>query len=110
VNRPGRKKGRAQLTKAVLASDLSDLLHLYRGKHGNCDEGRRIVDSIFRVIIDALHRGESVTIYGLGKFYISKSRPARYKPYVAKGVRSPVLVDYPSKPLVRFRPTFKVDR
>lgn len=70
-----RQKGRAQLTRAVLADDISDLLRLPRGKHGECAKATAIVNAILRVIIDALRRGEEVRIPGLGTFRVILGKP-----------------------------------
>lgn len=105
-----RPRGRAQLTKAVLASDLSDLLDLPRGKHGRCDVATKIVDSVFRVIIDALHRGDTVYVRGLGKFYVGKTPGAAYRPFVQQGVLAPVIEHSVQRPIVRFKADYKLTR
>lgn len=107
----GRPKGKAHLTKAVLASDLSDLLRLPRGKHGECPKGLEIVDTILRVIIEALQRHESVCIRGLGRFIIGQTHPTRFSVTVEpkfNGIRAKITV--PRRPIVRFHPSYTIKR
>lgn len=90
-----RKK--ADLTRAHLASEVSDLLRLPRGKH--VEEGTRLVNAILNVIIDALHRGEKVSIRGFGTFYVFE-QTSYLRPIVEKkfnGIRSAVPITYKRK-------------
>lgn len=107
----GRPRGKAHLTRAVLASELSDLLNLPRGKHGRCRQGGKIVDAILHVIIEALRRGEEVKIQGLGRFYIGLTKPTHFPRTVERkfnGVRAKTST--PRRPTVKFVPSYSIRR
>lgn len=106
-----RPKGKAHLTKAVLASDLSDLLNLPRGKHGKCPKGLEIVNTILRVIIEALRRGESVSIQGLGRFQRGWTQPIFFPVTIEpkfNGIRTRIPI--PRRPIIRFHPSPSIKR
>jgi nucleoid DNA-binding protein len=100
-----RKKGKAQLTKAHLASYLSDLLRLPRGKHGECPLGTQIVDTILNTMKQALQNGETVKIRDFGKFWVHPGQRRVFKPGLTWGTNSPVWVEFPPKKSVRFTPS-----
>lgn len=106
-----RKRGRARLTQAVLASELSDLLHLKRGDHGECPTGKAIVQTILRTMTEALQRGESVYVRGLGKFEVRPGCRKILKPVVRRQPKpsySPVFVEYMAPKRVMFTPDYQL--
>ena len=62
-------------------------------------EATPFVDEVFAVIIDTLAEGESVDLYGFGKFSVA-DRAAR----VAKNPQTGEDVPVPAKKVVKFKP------
>lgn len=99
----GRYK--SQLNKSILASYVSDLLDLPRGKHGKCPKGMQIVNAILHSMGAALHRGEYVYVKGWGTLRVHPGRRHIFKPKITQTDYSPVWVEYPGKKRVKFTRT-----
>lgn len=102
------KTRKSKLNKTMLASYVSDLLHLPRGKHGECPVGRKIINAICQSMVEALRNGESVHVKGWGTLWVHPGKRHIFKPAVAQLVYSPVWVEYPGKKTVKFTTTYKV--
>src|SRR3979409_686156 len=59
------------MTKAELVEEVSRVSHLPK-KHSEV-----IVDTVFRSIIEALHRGEKIELRGFGSFRLRKRQPRK---------------------------------
>ena len=59
------------MTKAELVEEVSRVSDLTK-KHSEV-----IVDTVFRSIIDALHRGEKIELRGFGSFRLRKREPRK---------------------------------
>ena len=81
------------MTKAELIEEVSRVSDLTK-KHSEV-----IVDTVFKSIIDALHRGEKIELRGFGSFRI-RQRGSRTGRNPKTGAR----VDVPSKSIPYFKP------
>ena len=63
--------GAAAMTKAELVEEVSRVSDLTK-KHSEL-----IVDTVFKSIIDALHRGEKIELRGFGSFRLRKREPRK---------------------------------
>lgn len=87
--------------------ELHKLLDLPYGSSGRPLEGRRLINILLSVLADALNRGESISVRGLGKFKVVQWRGSRSGAnYIAAGrQRSPVVIDHPPRKRVIFQPS-----
>src|ERR1041384_6221675 len=72
------------MTKAELVEEVSRVSDLTK-KHSEV-----IVDTVFKSIIDALHRGEKIELRGFGSFRLRKREPRKGRnPKTGKKVTAP---------------------
>ena len=81
------------MTKAELVEEVSRVSDLTK-KHSEV-----IVDTVFRSIIDALHRGEKIELRGFGSFRL-RSRKSR----TGRNPKTGEKVEVPSKKIPYFKP------
>ena len=81
------------MTKAELVEEVSRVSDLTK-KHSEV-----IVDTVFKSIIDALHKGEKIELRGFGSFRI-RSR----KPRIGRNPKTGEKVEVPSKKIPYFKP------
>ena len=101
------------MTKAELVEEVSRVSDLTK-KHSEV-----IVDTVFRSIIDALHRGEKIELRGFGSFRLRKREPRKGRnpktgdkvdvppkkvPYFKPGKELKELINKEPAPIVRRRP------
>jgi integration host factor subunit beta len=67
----GSGNGAGSMTKAELVEEVSRVSDLTK-KHSEV-----IVDTVFKSIIDALHRGEKIELRGFGSFRLRKREPRK---------------------------------
>lgn len=95
------------LTKEILSREVAALLELPFYRRGG--ESYKIVQTIFKVVVSALLRGESVYIKGFGTFSIYTRKPTRSPCYYFYGRKKGGLPwsvkDLPAKKFVVFRPS-----
>jgi nucleoid DNA-binding protein len=96
-----------KLTRYKLARVVAEVLNVpYEWYEGPCQDS---VNAVFRVIKDALLRGEEVAVAGFGKFKI-RVRPAKRSacdPSYSNRKRGQVTIikQLPPKPYVHFEPS-----
>ena len=88
VNTPG-----GSMTKAELVEEVSRVSELTK-KHSEV-----IVDTVFKAIIDALHRGEKIELRGFGSFRLRKREPRK-----GRNPKTGDKVDVPPKKVPYFKP------
>jgi len=88
VNTPG-----GSMTKAELVEEVSRVSDLTK-KHSEV-----IVDTVFRSIIEALHRGEKIELRGFGSFRLRKREPRK-----GRNPKTGDKVDVPPKKVPYFKP------
>jgi len=81
------------MTKAVLVEEVARVAGLTK-KHSEI-----IVDTVFRSIVDALHRGEKIELRGFGSFRLRRREPRR-----GRNPKTGEKVDVPSKLVPYFKP------
>ena len=81
------------MTKAELVEEVSRVSDLTK-KHSEV-----IVDTVFKSIIDALHRGEKIELRGFGSFRL-RSRKSR----TGRNPKTGEKVEVPSKKIPYFKP------
>src|SRR5713101_3252332 len=81
------------MTKAELVEEVSRLSYLTK-KHSEV-----IVDTVFRSIIEALHRGEKIELRGFGSFRLRKREPRK-----GRNPKTGDKVDVPPKKVPYFKP------
>lgn len=81
------------MTKAALVEEVARVADLTK-KHAEI-----IVDTVFRSIVDALHRGEKVELRGFGSFRLRRREPRR-----GRNPKTGAPVDVPSKRVPYFKP------
>ena len=81
------------MTKAELVEEVSRVSDLTK-KHSEV-----IVDTVFKSIIDALHRGEKIELRGFGSFRL-RNRKSR----TGRNPKTGEKVDVPSKKIPYFKP------
>ena len=81
------------MTKAELVEEVSRVSDLTK-KHSEV-----IVDTVFRSIIDALHRGEKIELRGFGSFRLRKREPRK-----GRNPKTGDKVDVPPKKVPYFKP------
>ena len=88
MNTPG-----GSMTKAELVEEVSRVSDLTK-KHSEV-----IVDTVFKSIIDALHRGEKIELRGFGSFRLRKREPRK-----GRNPKTGDKVDVPPKKVPYFKP------
>jgi integration host factor subunit beta len=88
LNTPG-----GSMTKAELVEEVSRVSDLTK-KHSEV-----IVDTVFRSIIEALHRGEKIELRGFGSFRLRKREPRK-----GRNPKTGDKVDVPPKKVPYFKP------
>jgi len=81
------------MTKAALVEEVSRVADLTK-KHSEV-----IVDTVFRSIIEALHRGEKIELRGFGSFRLRRRAPRE-----GRNPKTGDKVDVPSKRVPYFKP------
>jgi integration host factor subunit beta len=81
------------MTKAELVEEVSRVSDLTK-KHSEV-----IVDTVFRSIIDALHRGEKIELRGFGSFRLRQREPRK-----GRNPKTGDKVDVPPKKVPYFKP------
>ena len=81
------------ITKAVLVEEVARVADLTK-KHSEV-----IVDTVFRSIIEALHRGEKIELRGFGSFRLRRREPRK-----GRNPKTGDKVDVPSKRVPYFKP------
>ena len=81
------------MTKAELVEEVSRVSDLTK-KHSEV-----IVDTVFKSIIDALHRGEKIELRGFGSFRLRKREPRK-----GRNPRTGESVEVPGKRVPYFKP------
>src|SRR4026207_1524261 len=96
---PGAVSGRTptnppgSMTKAELVEEVSRVSDLTK-KHSEV-----IVDTVFKSIIDALHRGEKIELRGFGSFRLRRREPRK-----GRNPKTGDKVDVPPKKVPYFKP------
>jgi integration host factor subunit beta len=85
--------GAGSMTKAELVEEVSRVSDLTK-KHSEV-----IVDTVFKSIIDALHRGEKIELRGFGSFRLRKREPRK-----GRNPKTGDKVDVPPKKVPYFKP------
>jgi integration host factor subunit beta len=85
--------GGGSMTKAELVEEVSRVSDLTK-KHSET-----IVDTVFKSIIDALHRGEKIELRGFGSFRLRKREPRK-----GRNPKTGDKVDVPPKKVPYFKP------
>jgi integration host factor subunit beta len=83
----------ASMTKAELVEEVSRVSDLTK-KHSEI-----IVDTVFKSIIDALHRGEKIELRGFGSFRLRQREPRK-----GRNPKTGDKVDVPPKKVPYFKP------
>ena len=81
------------MTKAALVEEVARIADLTK-KHSEV-----IVDTVFRSIIDALHRGEKIELRGFGSFRLRRREPRK-----GRNPKTGDKVEVPSKQVPYFKP------
>jgi integration host factor subunit beta len=81
------------MTKAELVEEVSRVSDLTK-KHSEV-----IVDTVFRSIVDALHRGEKIELRGFGSFRLRRREPRK-----GRNPKTGDRVDVPPKQVPYFKP------
>lgn len=81
------------MTKAALVEEVARVADLTK-KHSEI-----IVDTVFKSIIDALHRGEKIELRGFGSFRLRRREPRK-----GRNPKTGDRVDVPSKRVPYFKP------
>ncbi len=81
------------MTKAELVEEVSKVSDLTK-KHSEV-----IVDTVFKSIIDALHRGEKIELRGFGSFRLRRREPRK-----GRNPKTGDKVDVPPKKVPYFKP------
>src|SRR5262249_30284906 len=89
----GTSMTNGSMTKAELVEEVSRVSDLTK-KHSEV-----IVDTVFKSIIDALHRGEKIELRGFGSFRLRKREPRK-----GRNPKTGDKVDVPPKKVPYFKP------
>jgi integration host factor subunit beta len=81
------------MTKAELVEEVSRVSDLTK-KHSEV-----IVDTVFKTIVDALHRGEKIELRGFGSFRLRRRQPRK-----GRNPKTGDRVDVPPKKVPYFKP------
>ena len=84
---------RGSMTKAVLVEEVARVTDLTK------KDAEVIVDTVFRCIIDALHRGEKIELRGFGSFRLRQREPRK-----GRNPKTGDRVDVPPKRVPYFKP------
>jgi integration host factor subunit beta len=87
---PGAQRS---VTKAELVEEVSRVSDLTK-KHSEV-----IVDTVFKTIVDALHRGEKIELRGFGSFRLRRRQPRK-----GRNPKTGDRVDVPPKKVPYFKP------
>jgi integration host factor subunit beta len=93
VSAEGSAMNGGSMTKAELVEEVSRVSDLTK-KHSEV-----IVDTVFKSIIDALHRGEKIELRGFGSFRLRKREPRK-----GRNPKTGDKVDVPPKKVPYFKP------
>jgi len=83
----------ASMTKVALVEEVARVADLTK-KHSEV-----IVDTVFRSIIEAIHRGEKIELRGFGSFRLRRREPRK-----GRNPKTGDKVDVPSKRVPYFKP------
>ena len=89
----GRVVAGGSMTKAALVEEVARVADLTK-KHSEV-----IVETVFRSIIDALHRGEKIELRGFGSFRLRRREPRK-----GRNPKTGDRVEVPSKRVPYFKP------
>jgi integration host factor subunit beta len=89
----GRAVTGGSMTKAALVEEVARVADLTK-KHSEV-----IVETVFRSIIDALHRGEKIELRGFGSFRLRRREPRK-----GRNPKTGDRVEVPSKRVPYFKP------
>ena len=89
----GRAVAGGSMTKAALVEEVARVADLTK-KHSEV-----IVETVFRSIIDALHRGEKIELRGFGSFRLRRREPRK-----GRNPKTGDRVEVPSKRVPYFKP------
>ena len=89
----GRSPSDQKMTKAELVEEVSRASDLTK-KHSEV-----IVDTVFKSIVDALHRGEKIELRGFGSFRLRRREPRK-----GRNPKTGDKVDVPPKKVPYFKP------
>ena len=89
----GRPAGGGSMTKAALVEQVARVAELTK-KHSEV-----IVETVFRSIIEALHRGEKIELRGFGSFRLRRREPRK-----GRNPKTGDRVEVPSKRVPYFKP------
>ncbi len=89
----GENAAGGSMTKAALVEEVARVADLTK-KHSEV-----IVDTVFRSIIDALHRREKIELRGFGSFRLRRREPRK-----GRNPKTGDKVDVPSKRVPYFKP------
>jgi len=84
---------RGSMTKAALVEEVARVTDLTK------KDAEVIVDTVFRCIIDALHRGEKIELRGFGSFRLRQREPRK-----GRNPKTGDRVDVPPKKVPYFKP------
>ena len=84
---------RGSMTKAALVEEVARVTALTK------KDAEVIVDTVFRCIIDALHRGEKIELRGFGSFRLRQREPRK-----GRNPKTGDRVDVPPKKVPYFKP------
>src|SRR3954454_4933410 len=93
ISHDGALMTNGSMTKAELVEEVSRVSDLTK-KHSEV-----IVDTVFRSIIEALHRGEKIELRGFGSFRLRKREPRK-----GRNPKTGDKVDVPPKKVPYFKP------
>jgi integration host factor subunit beta len=93
TNSEGTHMNTGSMTKAELVEEVSRVSDLTK-KHSEV-----IVDTVFKSIIDALHRGEKIELRGFGSFRLRRREPRK-----GRNPKTGDKVDVPPKKVPYFKP------
>ena len=89
----GRVVAGGSMTKAALVEEVARVADLTK-KHSEV-----IIETVFRSIIDALHRGEKIELRGFGSFRLRRREPRK-----GRNPKTGDRVEVPSKRVPYFKP------
>ena len=84
---------RGSMTKAVLVEEVAQVTDLTK------KDAEVIVETVFRCIVDALHRGEKIELRGFGSFRLRQREPRK-----GRNPKTGDQVDVPPKKVPYFKP------
>jgi nucleoid DNA-binding protein len=93
------------LNKKKLAKEVRDVLGLCEVHPFSKDLAFQVVTKVIETIVKALQAGETVTIHGIGKFYIRRLPPRKQASHVLGHYRGHGTVQLPARSIVKFLPS-----